>query len=347
MIMRSAAPPLRGALIGCGHVSRFHLEAWPRVPDAKLVAVCDLDPERVARAGELVPTAKVYTDAAELFEREEELDFVEICTNPESHRGLVMQAARRGLDILCQKPAALARSDFRDMIDACLTTGVRLMIHENWRFRPWYRAMRDEIDAGAIGRPLRLRLAHRDTRALRPGGFAEQPYLATMRKLILMDMGCHLVDTARYLIGEIQTVSATIGRFGRGNVGEDVAMLAVYFAGGALGLLDLSWCAVPDVARPEWALNESVAEGSAGTLRLLTDGSLELISPTGKRERRPVTLPPDDQVYGEAFVATQRHFIEGLLKESEHETRASDNLKTMDVVWAAYRSAEEGRTLSI
>jgi predicted dehydrogenase len=168
-----------------------------------------------------------------------------------------------------------------------------------------------------------------------------------MRKLILMDMGCHLVDTARYLIGEIQTVSATIGRFGRGNVGEDMAMLSVYFAGGSLGLLDMSWCAVPDLARPEWALNESVAEGSSGTLRLLFDGSVELVSPTGKRERRSVNLPPDDQVYGDAFVATQRHFIEGLLTGSEHETRASDNLKTMDVIWAAYRSAEEGRTLAI
>jgi len=345
--MRSAAPPLRGALIGCGYVSRFHLEAWPRVPDASLVALCDLDPERLAQAALMVPAARVYTDAAELFEREQALDFVEICTQPESHRELVEQAARRGLDILCQKPAALARSDFRNMIDACLTTGVRLMIHENWRFRPWYRAMRAEIDSGSIGRPIRVRLAHRETRALRPHGFADQPYLGTMRKLILMDMGCHLVDTARYLIGEIQTVSATIGRFGRGNVGEDVAMLAVYFAGGALGLLDLSWCAVPDLSRPEWALNETVVEGSAGTLRLLTDGSLELISPTGKRERRPVALPPDDQVYVDGYVAVQRHFIEGLLTGAEHETRASDNLKTMDVVWAAYRSAEEGRTLAI
>jgi len=345
--MRSAAPPLRGALIGCGYVSRFHLEAWPRVPDASLVALCDLDQERLAQAALKVPEARVYTDAAELFEREEELDFVEICTRPESHRELVELAARRGVDILCQKPAALARSDFRAMIDACLTTGVRLMIHENWRYRPWYRAMRAEIDSGAIGRPLRLRIAHRDTRALRPGGFADQPYQATMRKLILMDMGPHLVDTARYLIGEIQTVSAITGRFGRGNVGEDVAMLAVYFAGGALGLLDLSWTAVPDLARPEWALNETVAEGSTGTLRLLTDGSLELISPTGKCERRPVALPPDDQVYGDGYVLTQRHFIEGLLTGADHETRAADNLKTMDVIWAAYRSAEEGRTVAI
>jgi predicted dehydrogenase len=317
------------------------------VPHATLVALCDFDPARLARAAALAPGANVYTDSAELFEREAELDFVEICTLPESHRELVAQAARHGLDILCQKPAALARSDFREMMDACLTTGVRLMIHENWRFRPWYRAMRAEIDSGAIGRPLRLRIAHRDTRALRPDGFTGQPYLKTMRKLILMDMGCHLVDTARYLIGEIQTVSASIGRFGRGNQGEDVATLAVYFAGGTLGLLDMSWCAVPDLSRPEWALNESVAEGSSGTLRLLDDGSLELISPTGKRERRPVALPPDDQVYGDAFVAVQRHFIEGLLTGAEHETRASDNLKTMDVVWAAYRSAEEGRTLAI
>ncbi len=120
-----------------------------------------------------------------------------------------------GAHILCQKPAALVRSDLLSMIEACTASGVRLMIHENWRFRPWYRAMRAEIDSGAIGRPIRLRIAHRDTRALRPDGFALQPYFAKMPRLILMDMGCHLVDTARYLFGEIQTVSATIGRFGQ------------------------------------------------------------------------------------------------------------------------------------
>jgi predicted dehydrogenase len=221
------------------------------------------------------------------------------------------------------------------------------MIHENWRFRPWYRAMRAEIDTGSIGRPLRIRIAHRDTRALRPDGFLSQPYQATAAKLILMDMGCHLIDTARYLIGEIQTVSATIGHFGRRNIGEDVAMLAVYFAGGALGFLDLSWCAIPELARPEWALNETVVDGADGTLRLLADGSLELINPSGERTRRTVPLPPDDEVYVEGYAATQGHFIKGLLSGAEHETRASDNLRTMEVVWAAYRSAEEGKTIAV
>jgi predicted dehydrogenase len=345
--MSSSAEPLKGALVGCGYVSQFHLDAWPRVSDARLVALCDIDPRRLEAAAKRCPEARRYSDVAEMFEREEALDFVEICTQPDSHRELVELAARRGLHILCQKPAALVRSDFRAMIDACITTGVRLMIHENWRFRPWYRAMRAEIDAGAIGRPIRLRIAHRETRALRPDGFALQPYQTTMPRLILMDMGCHLIDTARYLIGEIQTVSATTGRFGRQNRGEDIAMLSVYFAGGAVGLFDMSWSSVANVARPEWALNETAAEGTGGTLRLLSDGSLELISPTGKREYRPVSLPPAEQVYLDGYIATQRHFIEGLKSGAEHETRASDNLKTMDVVWAAYRSAEEGRTLTI
>jgi predicted dehydrogenase len=345
--MRSATPPLRGALIGCGYVSQFHLEAWSRVPNAQLVALCDMDRNRLEKASAEVPDARCYTEAAKLFDHEEVLDFVEICTQPASHCELVELAARHGTHVLCQKPAALVRTDFRAMADACITAGVRLMIHENWRFRPWYRALRAEIDSGLIGRPIRLRISAHDMRALRPDGFAQQPYHATMPRLILMDMGCHLVDTARYLVGEIQTISATTGRFGRWGAGETVAMLAVYFAGGALGWLDLSWCAAPDQSRPEWALFPTVVEGTSGTLRLLTDGSLEWISPSGRRECKAVPLPPDDQVYVDGFAATQRHFIEGLISGAEHETRASDNLKTMDVLWAAYRSAEDGRTLPV
>jgi D-apiose dehydrogenase len=345
--MKDATRPLKGALIGCGFVSQHHIEAWTRIPEAKLVALCDLDRDRLDSAGSRLPGARLYMDAADLFESEPALDFVEICTRPASHRELVELAARYGVHVLCQKPAASVRPDLKAMIEASVSTGIRLMIHENWRFRPWYRAMRAEIDAGTVGRPIRLRIAHRDTRALRANGYDDQPYFRTMPRLILLEMGCHLVDTARFLIGEVQTVSAAIGRFGRNSIGEDVAMLHLYFAGGCLGQLEMSWCAPADLARSEWALNETAVEGTLATLRLLPDGCLELITPTGQRERRPVALPADDQVYVEGYVATQRHFIEGLLNDTEHETRATDTLRTMDVVWTAYRSAAEGRTLAV
>jgi D-apiose dehydrogenase len=114
-----------------------------------------------------------------------------------------------------------------------------------------------------------------------------------------------------------------------------------------MGLLDMSWCAQADLARAEWALNETVVEGTAGTPRLLTDGSLEWIGPTGRRERKPVILPPDDQVYIDGYVATQQHFLDGLITGAEHEPQATDTLRTMDVVWTAYRSAEEDRCLRV
>src|SRR5262249_21147544 len=157
-------------LIGCGNVSRFHLDAWARVPGVAITALCETDPTRLEQASERAPGAKRFADAAAMFE-EETFDFVDICTRPDSHRDLVELAARHGAHVICQKPAALVRPDLRAMIEECVTSGVRLMIHENWRFRPWYRALRAEIDAGTIGHPMRLRIAHRDTRALRPDGF--------------------------------------------------------------------------------------------------------------------------------------------------------------------------------
>src|SRR3954462_8107723 len=98
----SSSTPLRGALIGCGFVSQFHLAGWRDVPGARLLALCDVDLGRLARAGALAPEARRYRDAGALF-AEVPLDFVEICTRPGSHVELVSLAAAHGVHVLCQK----------------------------------------------------------------------------------------------------------------------------------------------------------------------------------------------------------------------------------------------------
>jgi predicted dehydrogenase len=221
------------------------------------------------------------------------------------------------------------------------------MFHENWRFRPWYRALKDVLEQGVAGKPIRLRITHRDTRALRPGGFDDQPYFTGMPRLILLEMGCHLIDSARYLMGEAESVTATVGHFGTGHVGEDLATLSIRFASGALGLLDMTWCAPPDHARPEWALNDTAIEGTSGTLRVKLDGTLHFVGLDGATRALSVALPPDDRVYVHGYQATQGHFIAGLVDGTPHETSGTETLKTMDLVWTAYRSAELGRTLKL
>src|SRR3954452_10109672 len=100
------ATPLRGVLIGCGYVSQYHLAAWREQPEARLVAICDRDPGRLEQAGGLAPEARRFVGSEALF-AEVPLDFVEICTRPESHVELVALAAHHGVHVLCQKPAAL------------------------------------------------------------------------------------------------------------------------------------------------------------------------------------------------------------------------------------------------
>ncbi len=212
------------------------------------------------------------------------------------------------------------------------------MVHENWRFRPWNRALRETLDAGKIGRPLRIRISHADTRALRPDGFAEQPFLAKRTQLILLEMGCHLVDTARFLLGDVAAFRVDLARLA-GHPGDDLATIHLEFESGALGLLDMSWCAVPDLARPEWALNATAIEGTAGTVSVCVDGSLKFVDLWGTIERIPVALPPDADVYVDGYRATQAHFLDGLRRGLPHETDGADTLKTMAIIWDGYRAA--------
>ncbi|MHC5541115.1 Gfo/Idh/MocA family protein, partial [Singulisphaera rosea] len=114
----NAPKQLRGGLIGCGFVSQHHIEGWKTIPTARIVALCDLDPSRLQSAGSRLPEARLYADAMSML-TSESLDFVEICTPPESHQALVELAAGRGLHILCQKPAAPTRPELLAMLEAC------------------------------------------------------------------------------------------------------------------------------------------------------------------------------------------------------------------------------------
>ncbi|HEV3258108.1 MAG TPA: Gfo/Idh/MocA family oxidoreductase [Gemmataceae bacterium] len=328
--------PLRGALIGCGYVSQFHLEAWARQQAGRLVAVCDLDVDRARRAcAHGVCTA--YADAAQLFARER-LDFVEICTRPEAHLSLTRLAAEHGVHVLCQKPAAPSLDELREMIAVCAHSGVRLMIHENVRWRAWYTRMKEEMLRGTVGRPFRLSLFMHDQRCLQPGGLAAQPYFARMPRLILYEIGPHAIDLARFFFGEPELLTCTTQHIGP-QAGEDVATVTLTYPDRA-ALLDLSWATAGPHSRPEWGLHDVWLEGDAGSLHVLLDGRLRLDRTDGTSEVLPVPLGKDPLL--DSYAATQAHFLHGLETGAAFCTDGADTLKTMELVFAAYDAAARG-----
>lgn len=331
---------IRGALIGCGYISKQQLWAWKQISEVNIVAVCDLDEEKaLARAAEFDIPA-VYTEYGRMLD-EQSLDFVDIATRPDSHLEMVAFGAQRGLHILCQKPVAETLAELREMIALCDAAGVLLMVNENGRHQAWYRKMKSLIDDGRLGTLYNARFTGRWRSTMPYPDFEGQDFFLGMPRLIVFEASIHTLDTARFLFGEAQTIYARLQRVSPHIAGEDKALLIADF-GNLTCLIDSNWYAIPEPGPRGVTWGLSSIEGTEGTLILRQDGSLHLFSDQGSEQ----WLYPADTVT-QSFVATQKHFIDCLTTGRKSETSGKETIKTMALVFGAYQSSEEGRVISI
>jgi len=324
---------LRGGLVGCGFFGQIQAEAWRRIPQAEIVAACDWDLER-ARA--VAPRA--YSSAEQMLANEE-LDFLDIATRPESHLELVCLAARYRRPVICQKPMAPSWSEAVAMVQAAEAAGIRLIIHENWRWQPWFRAARERILAGDIGRPVSyfFRVRRGDGRG--PAAYPAQPYFRVMPRLLIFENLVHHLDTARFIFGEIEAVFAQTRRLNPVIAGEDQATIVVRHENGLQGLIDGH--RFLDLAPESPLMGEAFFEGDEGALRVSPSGDLWL----GGRciwENRI-----REGYRGDSVGAAQQHFIHCLLTGEPSESEARQYLKTFAAVEAAYRSASQARAVAL
>jgi predicted dehydrogenase len=336
---------LRGALIGCGFFAQNHLHAWRDIDGVEIVALCDADPLRLRQTGAAFGIERLYADAAAMLERER-LDFVDIATTVHSHRALVEMAAAAGVAAICQKPFAPSMADARAMTASCAAAGVALMVHENFRWQTPILALREALRRGAIGEPFWARVSFRSAYDVYSG----QPYLASDERFIIQDLGIHILDIARCLFGDVARLSATTRRVNPKIVGEDVATMLASHRDGVTSVIDCSYAT--DLPRDPFPQTLVEIDGSEGTLRLLPDYRLQI---HGKRESaivdcQPPLLPwasrPWHNIQGSVF-NIQRHWVDCLREGREPDTSGRDNLQTLALVEAAYRSAADGQAAMV
>jgi len=334
---------LSGGLIGCGFFAANHLHAWNMVPGARIAALCDRDEGKLRAAGAAFGVDALYTDAEEMVAKEA-LDFVDIVTTAPTHRPLVEMAVARGLDIICQKPFAPNLGDARAMVAAASGAGKTLMVHENFRWQSAVRSVIETVRSGRIGTPFFCRASFRSGYDV----FSGQPYLAEGERFIIEDLGIHVLDIARAIMGDARRVAATTARINPKIRGEDVATILITHESGMTSVVDCSYATrrTPETF-PETLLE---IDGDRGTLRLEAGYRLVLQN-GGETEERDVA--PDLYDWAErpwhniqeSVVAIQAHFVDCLAAGRAPETSGEDNLKTLALVEAAYLSASEGRTV--
>jgi predicted dehydrogenase len=164
----------------------------------------------------------------------ERLDFVDIVTTMPSHRALVTLAAAHGVSVIVQKPFAPTWADCLAMVEACRTAGVRLMVHENFRFQSPMLAVREALSGGAVGEITWARVSWRTAYDI----YAGQPYLAKEERFLLLDIGVHVLDLVRVLVGEVERVYAETQSIRPGIAGEDAATLLLRHRSGAVSVVD-------------------------------------------------------------------------------------------------------------
>jgi D-apiose dehydrogenase len=335
---------LSGALIGCGFFAVNQLHAWRDVEGARIGAICDRNPERLRRVGDEFGIDRRYADAKELLERERP-DFVDIATTVESHRPLVELAAAHRVPVICQKPFAASMEDARAMVAACDKAGVPLMVHENFRWQSAIRAVKHVLDEGRIGAPFFGRTSFRSAYDV----FTGQPYLAEGERFIIEDLGIHILDIARFLFGDAVRLTARTARVNPAIRGEDVATILLDHQGLST-IVDCSYATrLPVEPFPETLVE---IDGSEGSLRLLQGYRLVVTDGKGSRESdvAPPLLPWASRPWHniqESVLAIQRHWVESLRSGREPMTSGRDNLKTLALVEASYRSAASAEAVSL
>lgn len=332
---------MRCAVIGCGFFAQFHLHAWRQTEGVALAAVCDRDAARAQAAARTFEVPAWYTDAEAMLEAER-LDFVDVATTPPSHRSLVEAVARYRLPVICQKPLAFDLAEARAIVAACHAAGVVLMVHENFRWQRPMRALRERIDAGAIGRPSYGRISFRTATDI----YTNQPYLRHDERLVLADMGVHLLDLARFFFGEPRTLACQALRMDPTVRGEDTAVVLVGFDNAAC-VVEGSYAS--NGGREVFPQTLVHFDGDEGALDLGPDYVLTHAAREGtvlERSEVPIArFPwsiPGLEAIQESVAAIERHWVECLRAGRMPETNGDDNLRTLELVEGAYRAAASG-----
>lgn len=329
---------LRVALVGAGAIAKAHMsDFYSRFPlEAEVVSVVDPISERLVEFTASFGNIDTYSSIEEVLSRED-VDAVDICAPPHFHGELALKAAERGKHVLVEKPFALKYEDALRAVEAAEKNKTTLMVMQNYRWRPEYQQARSMIQQNMIGEPFLIQL----TGNFDWSGFPM--YRRKMEKMLLFEVTVHYLDLMRFLLGsEAKRVYAKIGSLERREeAGETHAALIVEFENDCIvHLLNSADCLG---GKAKWG-GECIIQGSEGSLslNLTSEHSFSGYSHMMGGELQAGTLQSKPW-----FEEPIRHFVTSVQGATEPITGGRDNLKTLQIVYAAYLSSEKGLPVDV
>lgn len=339
---------VRVGIIGGGFVSNIHAEAFGEVPEAFLVAVCNVDKPALQEFARKWKIPATTTDYRKLLERKD-VDVVVVGIPNDLHRKVVVAAAEAGKHVIVEKPLCHTLEDADAMVNACKKHKVKLMYAETICFSPKYVRAKKLVEEGAIGKLYMVKQGEKHSGphsdwfydVQRSGGGA------------IMDMGCHGIEWARWMFGKPKpkSVVAHCQRVlhTERTKGEDNSVIILEFEGGGIAVIEDSW------ARHGGMDDRIELYGTEGVVYcdLLHGSSMETYSAKGygyavekAGETRGWTFTVFEEAHLYGFPHEMRHFVQCVLNDQTPQETGDDGRATLEIIYAAYESAGTGKRVT-
>lgn len=339
---------LRFAVLGCGFWSKFQIGAWSEIPEAKLVALYNRTKSKAEAMAERFNVPAVYNDAEKLF-ASENLDFVDIITDVDTHCKFVEMAVNAGIKhIICQKPMAPDFKTAKYMVDICNKAGAKLYVHDNYRWQAPVRRFKEIMESGVIGKPFKAKVSFLSGFPV----FDNQPFLKELDHFILTDMGSHVYDICRYLFGEVSKLWCQTKAVNPTIKGEDLAVTMMEMCNGMPLYTEMSYASI--IEDDMFSTVNIQVEGDKGSLTLGPGTKFEIRTTTRQETISEIVkfpsyewADPDYIVNHESGIHINRNILDSILHGTRAENTGEDNLETVRLVWASYESAKKGELIEI
>lgn len=330
---------LRVGVIGAGRIGKIHAETLAtRIPGAEVACIVDVNPAAAKELAEKLHVEKHGTEYKMIME-DKSIDAVAICSSTDTHSMLIIEAAKAGKHIFCEKPVDYDLKRIAAAIEAVKTAGVKCQIGFNRRFDSNFRAVREMIAGGKIGDLHILRVTSRDPAP-------PPPEYARSSGGMFLDMTIHDFDMAVYLAGspveEVFAASAVLVDPEIGKAGDiDTAVITLRFANGAIGTIDNSRKAVYGYDQ------RAEAFGSGGMVATAnnTPNTAVYSNAEGVCAAKPLYFFLER--YMDSFIREMIDFIEAVQQNKPTPVTIEDGLVPVLIAMAANKSMKENRPVKI
>ncbi len=331
---------MKVGIIGLGRIGKVHARNIAQfIPELRIKTVADpFADEKTKGFAKQYHIPVVVTDAEEIL-KDDEIEAVLICSSTDTHSQFIIEAARAGKHIFCEKPIDYDLVKVREAIKAADDAGVKLMIGFGRRFDHNHRAVYDMVRAGKIGAPHIIKISSRDP---------EPPPISYVKVSggIFYDMMIHDFDMARFLADseatEVYTQGAVLVDPAIGEAGDvDTAVVTVKFESGAIAVIDNSRKAVYGYDQRVEVFGENGMAANENDL----PNTAYLSNAEGTTHQTCHQIMWDR--YTQAFIDEMKAFAESVLKNAPPPVTGLDGLYPVLMAAAAKRSLEEGRPVRI